>query len=130
MTATRTNESRPSVVVPAGSDYCCLTAEAAEQTREAIPHESDVRSMAELFSVLGDPTRIRILSVLAAGPMCVKDLALVVGMQQTAVSHQLKVLRYTRLVRTQRIGKLSVYSLDDDHVTALFRVGLEHVQGT
>lgn len=84
--------------------------------------------MASLFRVLGDPNRIRILSALRSEPMCVKDLALVLGMERTAVSHQLTVLRHNRLVRYRKEGKMTVYALDDNHVESLFSVGFDHVR--
>lgn len=109
--------------------YCCIDEDAAERARAGIPDEKSVQTLSEIFRVFGDPTRIRILSVLASGPMCVTDLSALVGMQQTAVSHQLKVLRHNRLVKYRREGKLLIYSLDDAHVEALLSVGLEHVAG-
>lgn len=99
-----------------------------EQIIAALPEERVVHSLADLFRVLGDPTRVRILSVLQHRPMCVSNLASVLGMHQTAISHQLKVLRYNRLVKYKKEGKLAIYSLDDDHVEVLFSVGLEHIQ--
>jgi ArsR family transcriptional regulator, lead/cadmium/zinc/bismuth-responsive transcriptional repressor len=93
-----------------------------------VPSESDVQTLAQLFRVLGDPTRVRILSLLAARPSCVSDIASALELQQPAVSHQLTVLRHNRLVRYHKEGKLAIYRLDDDHVETLFSVGLEHVR--
>ncbi len=109
-------------------DNCRISVADIKALRRNLPDERDVQALAELLRVLGDPTRVRILSTLKAEPMCVKDLSAVLGMQQTAVSHQLKVLRHNRLVRYRREGKMAVYTLDDEHVEDLFRVGMEHIQ--
>ena len=107
---------------------CRVDADTIRSLREAIPGETDVQALADLFRVLGDPSRLRLLSVLQHGPMCVNDLASVLGLHQTAVSHQLKALRQNRLVRYEREGKMAIYSLDDDHVYELFRVALDHAR--
>ncbi len=86
-----------------------------------------VRRLAETFKVLGDQTRIRILSALAGQELCVCDLAAIMEMSSSAVSHQLRVLRDARLVKYRKEGKMVYYSLDDQHVVNLFEQGLEHV---
>lgn len=83
--------------------------------------------LSELFKVFGDSTRIRILTALEAGEMCVLHLAEQLGMGQSAVSHQLRILRTTGLVRPRRAGKTVYYSLDDDHVKEILDAGLEHI---
>ncbi len=90
------------------------------------PHT--VEGLAEIFRVLGDPTRVRILDALSRSERCVGDLAAALGLTESAVSHQLRVLRNTRIVRTRREGRMIFYALDDRHVLALFRQGLHHVQ--
>jgi ArsR family transcriptional regulator len=90
--------------------------------------ESAVDALAETFKVLGDATRVRILDALARAELCVHDLAALVGLNQSAVSHQLRLLRGMRLVRTRRDGRQIFYALDDDHIVRLFEQGLEHVQ--
>ena len=85
-------------------------------------------ALAETFRVLGDPTRVRILDALARGEVPVCDLAGDLGLTQSAVSHQLRLLRSMRLVRSRRDGRHIYYVLDDDHIAKLFRQGLEHVQ--
>jgi ArsR family transcriptional regulator, lead/cadmium/zinc/bismuth-responsive transcriptional repressor len=93
------------------------------------PLDADtVDGLAEIFRVLGDPTRVRILDALSRSELCVGDLAEVIGLTESAVSHQLRVLRNTRIVRTRRAGRMIFYALDDRHVLALFRQGLRHVQ--
>ena len=82
--------------------------------------------LAETFQVLGDPSRIRIVHALSLGELCTSDLANVVGMSESAVSHQLRTLRHLHVVRSRREGKLVYYNLNDDHVRSLFQQGLEH----
>lgn len=83
--------------------------------------------LAEIFKVLGDPTRLKLLALLTANEMCVCDIADALGMGQSAISHQLRVLRTARLVKFRKEGKEAWYSLDDDHVIKLMTQGLEHV---
>jgi DNA-binding transcriptional ArsR family regulator len=90
--------------------------------------DPSVAALAETFKVLGDTTRVRILDVLCRTELCVQDLAGVLGLTPSAVSHQLRLLRTSRLVRTRRDGRQIFYALDDDHIVGLFRQGLEHVQ--
>ena len=89
--------------------------------------EALVDALAETFKVLGDASRVRILDALANTPLCVQDLALVLSLTPSAVSHQLRLLRSMRLVRARRHGRQVMYSLDDDHIVKLFKQGLEHV---
>jgi ArsR family transcriptional regulator, lead/cadmium/zinc/bismuth-responsive transcriptional repressor len=84
--------------------------------------------LAETFKILGDPTRIRILSLLFEDEMCVCDIAESLQMGQSAISHQLRVLRAARLVKFRKEGKSAWYSLDDDHVVGLMNQGLEHIK--
>lgn len=107
----------------------CNAADASsvrDARRRLIPGVA-ARTLAELFKALGDPTRVRMLSVLADTEVCVGDLSEALGMGQSAVSHQLRYLRELRLVRARRDGKHVFYKLDDDHVRSLFKQGLEHV---
>ena len=98
----------------------------AEQLRAMQAEELEV--LAEFFRSFADPTRIRILNVLAGGEICVGDLANALEMTQSAVSHQLKVLRASRLIKSRRDGKQILYSLDDDHVHKILRSGIEHIR--
>jgi ArsR family transcriptional regulator, lead/cadmium/zinc/bismuth-responsive transcriptional repressor len=84
--------------------------------------------LADLFSALSDPTRLRIISVLLEGEMNVGEIASQLEMTESAVSHQLRGLRYMRLVRSRKNGRQVFYSLDDDHVAKLYRMGLDHVE--
>ncbi|MEE8209658.1 MAG: metalloregulator ArsR/SmtB family transcription factor [bacterium] len=89
--------------------------------------EATTLGLAEIFRALGDPTRVRILHSLAASELCVCDLAAILGMSQSAVSHQLRLLRSLRLVRHRREGRMVYYALDDDHIEKLLAQGLDHV---
>ena len=87
-----------------------------------------VHALAETFRVLGDPTRVRILGALAGGELCVCDVAARVGISESAVSHQLRLLRSMRLVRPRRAGRQVFYSIDDDHIVELMRLAATHVR--
>jgi ArsR family transcriptional regulator len=90
--------------------------------------EPSARALAETFKVLGDVTRVRIIDAIAGSELCVCDLAGRVGLSESAVSHQLRLLRGMRLVRQRRQGRQVFYTLDDQHIVGLFEQGLEHVQ--
>jgi DNA-binding transcriptional ArsR family regulator len=96
-------------------------------TRSYVLDWQTAARLAETFKALSDPTRLRIVSLLAGTELCVVDLSAALGMSQSAVSHQLRTLRDLRLVRWRRDGKQIYYALDDEHVADLFRRGLEHV---
>lgn len=96
--------------------------------RAALTDEAAVSGLTETFRALGDPTRVRILDALSHGELCVCDLAAVLRLSQSAVSHQLRLLRGLRLVRARREGRMAFYALDDRHIIALFRQTLRHVQ--
>jgi ArsR family transcriptional regulator len=101
-----------------------------ERVQTTIAHlvdDATANHLAETFKALSDPTRVRIVSLLRRDELCVCDLAAALGMSQSAVSHQLRILRDLRLVRWRREGRLVFYKLDDDHVADLFQRGLEHV---
>ena len=85
-------------------------------------------ALADTFRVLGDVTRVRILDALSRAELCVSDIAATVGLSESAVSQQLRVLRGSRLVRSRRDGRLVFYALDDHHIVGLFEQGLEHVE--
>ena len=96
--------------------------------RENMPEEDMLVDLAELFKVLGDQTRIKIIFILFKEEMCVCDIAELVGMTQSAISHQLRVLKQARLVKFRKEGKTVFYSLDDDHITKIFDYGLHHIE--
>ena len=95
--------------------------------RKAMPDEEILLNLADLFKVFSDSTRVKILCVLQRHEMCVCDIAALLGMTKSAISHQLRTLRQTRLVKYRRDGKSVYYSLDDDHVGNIFAQGLLHV---
>lgn len=95
--------------------------------RAALVGGDTVTGLADTFRALGDPTRVRILDALSHGELCVCDLAAVLSLSQSAVSHQLRLLRGLRLVRARREGRMIFYALDDLHVVDLLRQGLKHV---
>lgn len=90
--------------------------------------DEDVRQIAETFKILGDPTRIKILHALSKRELCVCDIAAVVALGQSAVSHQLRLLRGARLVKYRKEGKMVWYYLDDQHISQLLTQGIEHIQ--
>ena len=96
--------------------------------RSELVTPDNVQGLADTFSALGDPTRVRILDALSHGELCVCDLAAVLGLSQSAVSHQLRLLRGIRLVKPRREGRIVFYSLDDQHIISIFRQTLQHVE--
>src|SRR5262245_21535026 len=96
--------------------------------REDLVDDESVGGLAETFRAMGDPTRVRMLDALSHGELCVCDLASVLGLTQSAVSHQLRLLKNLRLVRARRDGRMVFYALDDRHIISLFRQTLKHVQ--
>lgn len=101
--------------------------EVVEKVRGIMPEEETLYDLAELFKVFGDTTRIKILCALFESEMCVCDIAALLSMNQSAISHQLRVLKQARLVKYRKEGKAVYYSLDDDHVKQMFDQGLVHI---
>jgi len=97
------------------------------RVQDKMKAEETLYDLAELFKVFGDTTRIKILSALFESEMCVGDIAVALGMTQSAISHQLRVLKQAKLVRYRKEGKVVYYALDDDHVKQIFYQGLNHV---
>jgi ArsR family transcriptional regulator, lead/cadmium/zinc/bismuth-responsive transcriptional repressor len=111
----------------AACDAAHLDSNASEARRQRLIGPDAVQALADTFRILGDPTRVRILDVLASGELCVCDIAELVGISESAVSHQLRLLRGMRLVRPRRAGRQVYYSIDDLHIISLFQQGLRHV---
>lgn len=112
-------------------EHCDLTevhADRVEHVREHMPAEDKLYDLAELFKVFGDSTRIRILFALFESEICVCDLAELLNMTQSAISHQLRILKSAKLVKSRRDGKQVMYSLADEHVNAIINQGLEHIE--
>ena len=98
-----------------------------EKVRGVLPNPENLSLLADFFKVFGDQTRIKILSSLAESEMCVCDIAYLLNMTQSAISHQLRVLKQARLVKNRKEGKVVYYSLDDDHVKQIIDQGLVHI---
>ena len=116
--------------LPCESDSCkqsCDHPQAICLTKAEMVPEEEASRAAELFKILGDPSRIKILYALSKRDHCVCDLATIVAMGQSAVSHQLRLLRGARLVKYRKEGKMVWYSLDDEHVFSLLIQGIEHI---
>ena len=113
-------------------EFCCETTEVHQDllniVNATMPDETELYDLAELFKIFGDSTRIRILFVLCEAEVCVCDLASVLNMTQSAVSHQLKILKQNKLVKSRREGKSVFYSLADDHVRTIIAQGQEHFE--
>ena len=111
---------------------CCDASEIHEDllkiVNDTIPEETELYDLAELFKVFGDSTRIRILFVLFEAEGCVCDLAAVLNMTQSAISHQLRILKQNKLVKSRREGKSIFYSLADNHVRSIIAQGREHIE--
>lgn len=108
-------------------DFIHAHEEIVEKVRGQLPGEDTLYDLTELFRIFGDSTRIRILYVLFEAEMCVCDIASLLGMTQSAISHQLQVLKKAKLVRYRREGKTIFYSLADGHVRAILDQGMEHI---
>lgn len=102
--------------------------EVVKEVKHTMPQEEMLYDLAELFKVFGDTTRIKILYALFSKEMCVCDIADLLGMTHSAISHQLRVLKQARLVKFRKEGKVVYYSLDDDHVSQIFDCGLHHIE--
>lgn len=105
-----------------------LDEEALRRLQDDLPNDEVLYDLAELFRVFGDSTRIKILYALFESELCVNDIAQVVGISQSAVSHQLRLLKSSKLVKFRREGKAMFYSLDDDHVRSMIALGMEHTE--
>ena len=108
-------------------DELCVHSDRVQVVHDNMPSEDTLYDVAELFKVFGDSTRIRILVALFESDICVCDLAETLGMTQSAVSHQLRILKQAKLVSARRDGKSVIYSLADDHVRTIIDQGIEHI---
>lgn len=112
-------------------EHCDLThvhEDIVKDVREHMPSVEKLQELADFFKVFGDSTRIRILCILLQGEMCVCDLAQTLDMTQSAISHQLRVLKQMKLVTNRREGKTVFYSLADGHIRTIINQGMEHIQ--
>ena len=109
-------------------EFLVIHEDVVEKVKSELPPDEILYDLAELFKVFGDTTRIRILYALFESELCVNDMAQLLGLSQTAVSHQLRVLKNNKLLRFRKEGKIVFYSLDDDHVRSIIEMGMEHVE--
>lgn len=126
-----TQEARRMTENQEGVEICGLLHVHEDRVREVqsqMPDDDTLNRLSDLFRVFGDGTRIRILYVLFEQEVCVCDIATLLGMTQSAVSHQLRILKNARLIRSRREGKTVYYALSDDHVRTLLSQGTEHIQ--
>ena len=108
-------------------DELCVHTEVVGEVANKMPTDEVLCDLAELFKVFGDSTRVKILYALFEHEMCVCDIAELISMTQSAVSHQLRILKHSRLVKSRRAGKSVFYSLNDSHIQMIFNQALEHV---
>ncbi len=109
-------------------EFLCIHEDVVNKVMAQMPPDEILYDLAELFKVFGDTTRIRILYALFESELCVNDMAQLLGLSQTAVSHQLRVLKNNKLVKFRKEGKIIFYSLSDDHVKSIIETGMEHVE--
>ena len=108
-------------------NYKHLSEEDIKKLIKSFPGEENIDLLANLFKIFGDPTRLKIILSLFNNELCVHDIAKIVNVSQSAVSHQLRNLREANLVKFRKEGKEVIYELDDDHVSQLFNIGLTHI---
>ena len=108
-------------------EYLCVHEDIVKKVMEQMPDEDILYDLAELFKIFGDSTRVRILYVLFEAEMCVCDIAQLLGMSQSAISHQLRCLKQSKLVKCRREGKTVFYSLADGHVRTILGQGMDHI---
>jgi ArsR family transcriptional regulator len=109
-------------------EVLCINERKVASARRAMKPEATLLKLAASFKVLGDPTRTKIISALLEEELCVCDLASLIGLSHSAISHQLRVLRNMDLVKYRKDGRIAYYSLDDDHISAILTAGLMHVE--
>ncbi len=102
--------------------------ETIKDLKDNLQDSEKMYSLSSMFKALSDPTRLNIIDILSKTPLCVHDIANILDMSQSSISHHLRALRDTRLVKFQREGKLVIYSVDDDHVLEVFNAGLDHIR--
>lgn len=111
-------------------EITCIDDECVQKVKTEMLNEERFYELADLFKVFSDSTRIKILWALSLGELCVCDIATSLGMSQSAISHQLRLLKQAKLVKYKKVGKVVYYDLDDSHVHDIFAQGLAHVDHT
>jgi len=109
-------------------EILCINERKVASARQAMKPDETLYKLAATFKVLGDPTRTKIISALLQEELCVCDLASLIGISQSAISHQLRVLRNMNLAKYRKDGRIAYYSLDDDHISSILTAGLKHVE--
>jgi ArsR family transcriptional regulator, lead/cadmium/zinc/bismuth-responsive transcriptional repressor len=109
-------------------EVLCLNEKKVASARKAMKSDETIIKLAAIFKVLSDPTRVKIISALLQEELCVCDLSSLIGISQSAISHQLRVLRNMNIVKYRKDGKVVYYGLDDDHITSILMAGLKHVE--
>ncbi|MBQ1850456.1 MAG: winged helix-turn-helix transcriptional regulator [Lachnospiraceae bacterium] len=109
-------------------EFLILTPQQAKEVEEKLPPAEEMTDLADFFKVFGDPTRLKILLALLCKEMCVCDIALLLGMTQSAISHQLRILKQMDLVKNRREGKTILYAPADDHIVSILSQGLDHIE--
>lgn len=109
--------------------HCCVNPENVDAVITELPSSEDIFDISEIFKLLGDPTRMRIVASLRIRELCVGDLAELMEISQSGVSHQLRLLKKNRIVKSRREGKMIFYSLDDNHINIIIDTALEHIYG-
>ncbi|MDO4482266.1 MAG: metalloregulator ArsR/SmtB family transcription factor [Bacillota bacterium] len=110
------------------NEFLAVREDIVQKVLEQQPDDEVLYDLAELFKVFGDSTRIRILYALFETELCVGDIAQILNLSQSSVSHQLRILKSSKLVKFRREGKIMFYSLDDDHVRTMISMGMEHIE--
>lgn len=108
-------------------DPCCVNEENVTIVQNNLPEEDDIVDISEIFNLLGDPTRMRIMAALCIKELCVGDLSFFMEISQSGVSHQLRLLKKNRIVKTRREGKNIFYSVEDDHIKQIIDIALTHI---
>ncbi|CCK78392.1 MULTISPECIES: ArsR/SmtB family transcription factor [Desulfobacula] len=112
-------------------DICaikCINEKKVKETVKTIPKQKDIGQMADIFKALSDPSRLKIVLALLNQEHCVCDIAVICNQTDSAISHQLRILRTLKIVKNRREGKIIYYSIDDEHVTSLINMSLDHVR--
>lgn len=106
---------------------CCVNSDHVNQVLENIISDDNIVDMSEIYKLLGDPSRLRIVAALRIRELCVGDISSIMEISQSGVSHQLHLLKKNRIVKTRREGKMIYYSLDDEHIEQILDIGLAHI---
>lgn len=110
-----------------GSDCSCIHDEVVEAVRVQMPEDESLMDLADTFKIFSDFTRVKILCALMKSEMCVSDISVLLSMTKSSISHQLRILKQSNLVKYRKVGSVVYYALADDHVKMIFNQGMEHV---